>query len=90
MLYALICRDAPGKLETRKANRSAHLDYIKETGVVTQAGPFLDEEGNMCGSLIVLDVADLAAAEEWAANDPYAKAGLFEAADIRAWNRVIG
>jgi uncharacterized protein len=63
MLYALICDDRPGGLELRKANRSAHLDYIRATGVVAQAGPFLDGEGAMVGSLVILDVPDRAAAE---------------------------
>ena len=90
MLYALICHDKPGALEVRKANRSAHLDYLKSTGVVTQAGPFVDDDGAMVGSLLILDVADRAAAQAWADGDPYAAAGLFERVEISAWNRVIG
>lgn len=90
MLYALICRDKPRHLETRKANREAHLAYIEETGVVAQAGPFLDENGGMCGSLVILDVDTLDAARTWAENDPYAKAGLFENVTIQAWKKVIG
>ena len=49
-----------------------------------------NEEGFPAGSLVVLDVPDRAAAEAWAAADPYAKAGLFAAVTIRPWNRVIG
>lgn len=90
MLYALICRDKPGHLETRKANREAHLAYIAETGVVAQAGPFLDEAGEMCGSLVVLDVDTMDAAKTWAENDPYAKAELFENVTVQAWKKVIG
>lgn len=59
-LFAVMCTDKENHLETRKANRDAHLAYLKETGVA-QAGPFLDADGNMCGSLLILDVADLAA-----------------------------
>lgn len=87
--FAVVCIDKPGHLEVRKANRDDHLAYLKATGVA-QAGPFLDAEGQMCGSLLILDVADMAAAQGWAANDPYAKAGLFENVSIHAWNRVIG
>lgn len=90
MFFAVICDDKPGALEVRKANRAAHLDYIAATGVVAQAGPLLDEEAVMRGSLLVLDVPDRGAAEAWAADDPYARAGLFERVEIRAWNRVIG
>ncbi len=90
MLYALICDDKPGGLDIRKATREAHLDYIRTTGVVAQAGPLLDAAGEMAGSLVILDVPDLAAAEAWAANDPYAAAGLFERVAIRPWKKVIG
>ncbi|MEZ5910996.1 MAG: YciI family protein [Paracoccaceae bacterium] len=90
MLAALFCRDKAGALQTRTDNRSAHLDYIKTTGVVAQAGPLLDEAGQMCGSLIILDVADMAAARAWAGGDPYAKAGLFDSVTVIEWKRVIG
>ncbi|WP_432448488.1 YciI family protein [Aliiroseovarius marinus] len=90
MLIAIICTDKPGAIETRKANREAHLAYLKDTGVVQQAGPFLDDDGVMCGSLLVLDVDDMAEARTWAENDPYAKAGLFSDVRIQHWNRVIG
>ena len=44
----------------------------------------------MIGSLIILDVADMAAAQAWANNDPYAKAALFGSVELIPWNRVIG
>ncbi len=90
MLIALICTDKEGALETRKSNREAHLAYIAETGVVAMAGPLLDDAGEMAGSLVVLDVDNAATAESWAANDPYAKAGLFSDVRIQPWKKVIG
>ncbi len=89
MLIALIARDKDGALQTRMDNRSAHLAYIEETGVVSQAGPLLDED-QMIGSLIILDVNDLAAAQSWADGDPYAKAGLFQSVELIPWKKVIG
>jgi len=89
MFIALIAKDKPGQLDTRKANRDDHLAYIKSTGVVAQAGPLLDGDGQMCGSLVVLDVADMAAAQNWADHDPYAKAGLFASVELIQWNKVI-
>ena len=90
MRFALMTKDKTGALQTRMDNREAHLAYIAETGVVEMAGPVLDDEGQMCGSLIVLEVEDLAAAQAWADNDPYAKAGLFRDVTLRAWKKVIG
>ncbi len=90
MRVALICIDKPGHIEVRKANREAHLAHIRDSGVVEMAGPFLSEAGEMCGSLIVLEVPDLEAGRAWAAADPYAKAGLFQSVDIREWKKVVG
>ena len=90
MLVALIAKDKPGHLEVRKANREAHLAYGANSGKLAMAGPLLDEAGEMCGSLILLDVADMAEAEVWAANDPYATAGLFASVTLNEWKKVIG
>ncbi|MCH8953492.1 MAG: YciI family protein [Proteobacteria bacterium] len=90
MLIAIICLDKPGALEIRKANRDAHLAHIEGAeGAIVQAGPFLDAEGEMCGSLLIYE-GDLAGAEAWAAADPYAAAGLFRSVDIRPWKKVVG
>ncbi|OWY02126.1 YciI family protein [Thioclava sp. IC9] len=89
MYFAVICRDKPGALQTRLDNREAHLAYIEETGAVFMAGPFIENE-QMVGSLVILEVDSLKAAQDWAANDPYAKAGLFEDVQVKAWKKVIG
>lgn len=89
MLIALIARDKDGALQTRLDNRAVHLAYIEETGVVAQAGPLLDGDA-MIGSLVILDVEDLSAAQAWADNDPYAKAGLFKSVELIPWKKVIG
>ena len=89
MLIALIARDKPGALQTRLDNRDAHLAYIKETGVVAQAGPLLDDSGNMAGSLVILDVETMQQAQGWADHDPYAKAGLFGTVELIEWKKVI-
>ena len=64
MRVALICTDKPGALQTRVDNRPAHLAYIQQTGVVEMAGPFLDAEGQMTGSLIILSVDSLKAGQD--------------------------
>ncbi|MCF6232428.1 MAG: YciI family protein [Rhodobacteraceae bacterium] len=90
MLFALMAHDKPGALEIRKDNRADHLSYIESTGVVSMAGPLLDDTGGMAGSLVILNLADMAAARVWADNDPYAKAGLFDRVDLIEWKKVIG
>ena len=90
MRFALHCLDKPGSLKVREANREAHLSYIRDSGVVEMAGPLLDENGDMAGSLLILDVADAVAARAWANKDPYAGAGLFQSVSVMAWNKVLG
>ncbi|WP_430465766.1 YciI family protein [Tabrizicola sp.] len=90
MRYALICTDKADHLEVRKANRDAHLAHIAASGVVEMAGPFLNDKGEMSGSLVILEVGSKAEAEAWAAADPYAKAGLFAKVRIEEWKKVIG
>ncbi|MEO1555014.1 MAG: YciI family protein [Pseudomonadota bacterium] len=90
MTFALMAWDKEGALPIRMENRPDHLAYLESTGVVQKAGPFLGSDGNPCGSLIVLDVEDLDAAQAWADNDPYAKAGLFANVQITAWKQVMG
>ncbi|MEM7508810.1 MAG: YciI family protein [Pseudomonadota bacterium] len=91
MLYAIICIDKPGALQTRLDNREAHLAHIEGSdGAIVQAGPFLDGQDKMCGSLLIMEADDISAVESWSENDPYAKAGLFESVEIRPWKRVVG
>ena len=90
MRIALVTYDKPNHLHVRMENRESHLDYIEQTGVVEMAGPFLDMDGQMCGSLIVLDVEDMASAKAWAENDPYNKVGLFENITLNVWKKIIG
>ena len=90
MLHALICTDKPGRLDTRMANREAHLAHLRADPRVVQAGPFVDAAGAMSGSLILFDTDERTHVEAFVAADPYAKAGLFAEVRIEAWNRVIG
>jgi hypothetical protein len=90
MLYALICTDKPGALEVRKANREDHLAFLAAMGdKLKAAGPFLDDDGGMTGSLVVIEAANRDEALAISQEDPYARAGLFESVEIRPWNWVI-
>jgi uncharacterized protein YciI len=90
MLIALIAHDKPGALQTRMDNRAAHVEYLKGSDAVFQAGPLLNANEQMIGSLIILDVPDMAAAQAWVDGDPYGKAGLFDSVDLIVWKKVIG
>ena len=90
-LFALFCVDKPQSLALRLATREAHLAYVG--GFREQmklGGPLLDEAGDMAGSLILVDVADLAAAQAFSASDPYTKAGLWARVEIKAFKATLG
>ncbi|MGU3399066.1 YciI-like protein [Brucellaceae bacterium D45D] len=90
MLFALLCTDKPDHLQVRLDTRPAHLDYLSGLGdMVKLAGPFLGEDGKPNGSLVVVEAGDRVEAEKIAANDPYAKAGLFAEVIVRPWNWAI-
>lgn len=90
MLFAVICTDCPGALERRLAARPTHLAYLEgRVETLIHAGALLDPNGQPTGSLFVLDVPDRAAAEAFAAGDPYAAAGVFESTVIRPFRPVF-
>jgi uncharacterized protein YciI len=85
MLFVITAIDKEGSLQLRMATREAHMAYVKETGAVRLGGPFLNAQGEMAGSMIIIEADDLAAARLWQQNDPYAKASLFQSSDLRPW-----
>ena len=90
MLFALICTDKPASLEVRVATRPDHVAYLKSLGDKLKfAGPFSGKDDKPNGSLVVIEAENHGSAEAIAASDPYAKAGLFQSVDIRAWNWTI-
>ena len=90
MLFAIIATDRPGALDLRLATRPTHLAYLTMyVDRIVHGGPTLDLDGRPCGSLLIIDVEDRAAAEGFAAEDPYAKASLFESTVIRPFREVF-
>lgn len=91
MLFVIHATDKPGNPDLRLKTRAAHLEYLTAAGEkVVAAGPTLTEDGaGMTGSVIIVEAADRAGAEEFARNDPYAKAGLFQNTTIMPWRKVF-
>ena len=79
-------RDRPGVRDKRMAAREAHLAHIHAQGdKVKLGGPYLDENGQMCGSLIIIEAESLDGAKDFHAKDPYTLAGIFETSTITPW-----
>jgi uncharacterized protein YciI len=87
MFFAVYCLDKPFSSALRSVTRDQHLAYVGSAGpLVKFAGPLLSDDGDkMIGSFLILELETLEAAREWAANDPYAKVGLFDRSEVRPW-----
>jgi uncharacterized protein YciI len=91
-LFVLYARDKAGKLADRMAARPKHLEHMASLGArLKVAGPILDQAtGDPCGSLIIFEAENLAAAAAFAQADPYAAAGLFDQVTIAPWRAAVG
>ena len=98
MLYAIVAEDAPGTLARRLEARPAHLERLealKEAGRLVLAGPHpaIDAQdpgpAGFTGSLIVAEFASREAALAWAAEDPYAAAGVYARVTVKPFRKVL-
>ena len=90
-LYALMCFDKPDSLALRMANREAHLAYARDhMSEIKVAGPYLEEAGNMSGSMFLMEADSADAVRAFNAADPYTRAGLFERVEVRQWRVSLG
>ena len=98
MLYAIVGEDRPGTLDQRLAARPAHvarLQALQADGRLILAGPCpaIDSPdpgpAGFSGSVIVAEFASLAAAESWAAADPYVAAGVYAKVTVKPFKKVL-
>ena len=89
--FVLSCLDKSDGLALRLGSRQAHLAYVRAQpqGFVLLAGPFLDDAGEMCGSLFIIEAPDIESVRAFSAADPYVSAGLFQSVEIRPWRAAI-
>lgn len=98
MLYAIIAEDSPGSLARRLSARPAHVERLKalnEAGRLVLAGPHpaIDAAdpgpAGFSGSLIVAEFATREAAIAWAAEDPYATAGVYARVTVKPFRKTF-
>jgi uncharacterized protein YciI len=90
-LFAITCWDKPGAMPERLQHRPDHVAYLKtQDAVIRVAGPQLDGQGHMCGSLFVIEVDNLEAAKAFNAGDPFVQRGVFGKVDIRGFDKTMG
>ena len=98
MLFAILAEDIPGTLARRLEARAAHLERLqalKDAGRLVLAGPHPAIESHdpgpagFTGSLIVAEFATRDAAIAWAAEDPYALAGVYGRVSVKPFRKVL-
>ncbi len=98
MHYSIVATDHSSSLENRKKSRAAHVERLKElidAGRLLVAGPnpSIDNQdpgpAGFSGSLIVAEFESLEAANEWASQDPYVEAGVYQHIEVKPFNPVL-
>jgi uncharacterized protein YciI len=66
--------------------RPEHLKHLDGLGdQLVLAGPFLDDKGDMNGSIVVIEAATLDAARDAFGRDPFMLGNLFDSVTIKPW-----
>lgn len=91
-LFLVNARDKANHSDLRQSTRQAHLEWAGEyRHKIAMAGPVLSDDGDtMIGSTFVIEFDTLDEVKSWAADDPYAKAGLFDRTEIIPFIWLIG
>ena len=98
MHYAIISQDVDNSLEKRMSVRDKHIERLndlKNQGRLVIAGPHpavdSPDPGNagFTGSLIVAEFESLKAAQDWADEDPYIAAGVYEKVIVKPFKYVL-
>ncbi|MFA6086995.1 YciI family protein [Mucilaginibacter sp.] len=75
-----------GALQRRMNVRPHHLDEaktLKENGNYVLGGAILNENGNMMGSVMVVQFENEEALNAWKQNEPYITQGIWETVDVK-------
>ncbi len=75
-----------GALKRRMDVRPHHLDGVKElkaNGNFVAAAALLNEDGNMIGSVMMLQFENSEALDAWKQGEPYITQGVWESVDVK-------
>ena len=98
MWYSIYSRDRQDSAAARSSARQAHLDRLQallNEGRLLLAGPrpAIDAEdpgpAGFQGSLVVAEFLSLDEAQNWADEDPYVEAGVYETVEVSPFIRVM-
>lgn len=86
MQYVVHAYDFADALDRRLAARERHLDGVramKAAGTFHQGGALLDAGGRMIGSMMLIEMADDVAVQDWLREEVYVTEGVWEKVDIK-------
>ena len=89
--FAVWATDRPGTGAERLRVRDEHRARLRAGAPglrVHLGGPTEDEQGEMNGSLLVIDFTDRAAALAWLAAEPFTRAGVYGRSEVRAFRNL--
>ena len=86
--YVIIANDGTdeGALERRKQVRPFHLagaKKLKEQNNYVTGGAILDEEGNMRGSVMIVQFETKEEFDHWFENEPYIKDAVWKSIEVK-------
>ncbi len=90
--FLIYTEDKADSLDVRMGAREDHLNWALNhpTVKLISAGPWLDDAGDMRGSLLIVSADSLQTVETWLEEDPYNKAGLTGFKRVRRFNWLLG
>ncbi|MGN8071959.1 YciI family protein [Mucilaginibacter sp. SG564] len=81
-----------GALQRRMDVRPHHLDgvrVLKANGNYIEGGALLNDEGNMIGSVMIMQFETDEALEAWKQNEPYITQKVWESVDVKPFKVAV-
>lgn len=86
MKFMVVARDQSDALDRRMAVRETHLAGVRDMiadGRLISGGAFLNDDGQIIGSICIVDMPSRADVEAWIAADPYTANNVWGDIEIR-------
>lgn len=89
LLYIIYQEDREDGAAIRAATRDAHFAYLdRHKDILVLGGALLGDDGaTRTGSVLIVNVADRAAADAFSENEPFRRAGLFRIVKVSRMRR---
>lgn len=91
--FVLWAEDCPNSLELRQKLRPAHRARLRRHShpvVCHSGGPWLDNRGEMAGSVLFIEAESIEHVQAYIAEDPYVQNGLYRKVEIHPFVWGLG